>query len=110
MVTVLLSLFLIFQVLNAIGNPYLLATFLLGPYAIIAAIQFSTGARPSRLPEHSVIWIVVLYLAIWTIYMVNKLGGVTLTTYQINTVPFGIMVAAGLSVLCAVYLRLKGQQ
>src|SRR6202048_3135174 len=60
MVTVLITVFFLFEGLLSFDNPYLLANLLLGPYAIIAGIQAGTKAMPGRLPEDSVLWIGVL--------------------------------------------------
>ena len=108
MVVVLFSTFLAFHILIKIENPYLLATFLLGPYATISAIQLATGARPAALPNHSVLWIMVIYLGIWIIYVFEKLGSTTLTTYQINVIPFGIIGGALTCGVCYAYMMIRG--
>jgi Na+/proline symporter len=84
----LIAIFFLFATLLSTGNPYLLANILLGPYALVAGIQAGTNARPTLLPENSVLWIVVAGFSLWFMYLVSTSGlPSTPTTFQVNTVP-----------------------
>ena len=93
MATAVLVVFLLFSSLVSFGNPYLLANLLLGPYAILAGILAGTRATPARLPENSVLWIMVSSSVSWFIYFWStvKMPGMP-TTNQVNTVPGGVCI------------------
>jgi len=93
MATALLTIFLLFSGLISFSNPYLLGNMLLGPYAILAGIQVGTRATPSRLPEASLLWIIVVAFLGWFIYFwsIVRFPEVP-TTFEVNTVPGGVAI------------------
>jgi hypothetical protein len=92
MVTAIFTIFFLFVGFNASGNPYLLANLLLGAYSIIGGVQIGTKGDISRLPENSLLWIYVLGGVGWLLYLVSTIGLPKVpTTYQINTVPGGVV-------------------
>jgi len=101
MVTAMFAIFLLFGGLASLSNPYLLANLLLGLYAIIAGIQTGTGAMPARLPENSVLWIVVVAFVGWFLYFVSVLSLPKVpTTYEVNTVPGGVLIFLTIVFVC----------
>lgn len=92
MVTALLTIFSLYSALTAFSNPYLLANLLLGVYALIAGVQVSTQGDISRLPDNSLLWVYVLGSVAWFLYFTSAIGLPKIpTTYQINTVPGGVL-------------------
>lgn len=103
MVIMLSIIFCVFIVWCAFDNPYLLGNMLLGPYAIIAGIQVGAGAAPGRLPENSVLWILGVGFVAWFLCFVSVVGLPTVpTTYEVNTVPFGVGVFLAVAIICRV--------
>jgi Na+/proline symporter len=101
MTTALIAIFFLFEGLSSVGNPYLLANLLLGPYAIVSGIMVGTGASPGRLPNNGVLWILVLAFVGWFIYFISIVGLPRIpTTYQINTVPGGVAVFIIVALAC----------
>jgi hypothetical protein len=97
----LLTVFFLFAALVSLGNPYLLANLLLGPYALIAGIQAGTHAAPAHLPANSLLWIAIASLAAWLGYLQSGLGiPAAPTTYQVNTVPGAVMLFLIVTFLC----------
>lgn len=93
MVTALVTIYFLFSALTTFSNPYLLANLLLGAYSLTAGVQIGTRGDISRLPENSLLWIYVLGLVGWFLYFINHHGLPTVpTTYQINTVPGGVLL------------------
>jgi hypothetical protein len=101
MATALLVVFLLFSGLVSSHNPYLLGNVLLGPYAIIAAVQVGTRAMPSRLPKNSLLGIILSAFAIWCIWFgaIVKHPEVP-TTDEVNTVPGGVCIFLVVTILC----------
>lgn len=101
MAATLLIIFLLFSGLTSYHNPYLLGNILLGPYAIIAAIQVGTRAMPSRLPRNTLLWIVLSAFAIWCVWFgsIVKRPEVP-TTDEVNTVPVGVYIFLVVTTLC----------
>jgi hypothetical protein len=100
----LVAIFFLFAALISVGNPYLVANLLLGAYALIAGIQAGTHAMPTRLPENSVLWILVGGFSLWFMHLISTVGlPSTPTTYQVNSVPSAValflLVALGTKVL-----------
>ncbi len=85
--------FFLFSGLAKFGNAYLLGNFLLGPYLSIAAIQLSTGARPSRLPNNALPWLLIPGNVIWFVAFATTHPDVnSALTFEINTVPYSIVL------------------
>jgi hypothetical protein len=105
MVAALFTVFFVFKALYHFGNAYLLGNFLMGTYAMIAGVQVGTRGAVSRLPEHSLLWIVVLGFAGWLIYFVS-VGGLPAvpTTYQLNTVPGGVLLFFLTALACQLFI------
>ncbi len=92
MVAALLTVFFLFRSLVSFSNPYILGNLLLGPYALVAGIQIGTrGGDISSLPENSLTWIAVIGLVGWFVYFVSSGIPHVPTTYQINSVPAGVL-------------------
>lgn len=103
MLTVLLTVFFLFRLFLSYGNPYLLASVLLGPYAIVAGIQAGSSARPSRLRDGSVLWLGVVAFVGWFMYLAGHDGFTRIpTTYQVNSVPVGAGLFIVIFVVCQV--------
>ncbi|TAK37270.1 MAG: hypothetical protein EPO30_10930 [Lysobacteraceae bacterium] len=103
MASSLLTAFFLFAASLSFANPYLLANLLLGPYALIAGIQAGTRAAPAHLPANSLLWIAVGGVIGWLVYLESGLGIPTApTTYQVNTVPGGVMLFLIVTVVCKV--------
>jgi hypothetical protein len=101
MACVLVIQFFLFSALLSFDNPYLLGNLLLGPFAIIAAIQIGTDARPDRLPTNFVMWITAVGFAFWIAYFAATIGfPVSPTTYEVNTVPGGVLISLIIMCLC----------
>ena len=109
MVAALFTVFFIFKALYHFGNVYLLANFLMGAYALIGGIQLGTRGTVARLPEHSLLWIVVIGFAGWLIYFVQAGLPEIPTTYQLNTVPCGVLLFVLTAVTCQL-LTLGGRK
>ena len=110
MACALLTVFFLFTALSSLGNPYLLANLLLGPYALIAGIQAGTKATPAQLPAKSLLWIVVVALLAWFVYLQSGHGfPIVPTTYQIDTVPAGVTLFLIVAVLCKVLSKGRAQ-
>lgn len=109
MVAALLTVFLLFRSLVGFSNPYLLGNLLLGPYALIAGIQVGTRGNISLLRENSVLWVTVLGILGWFFYFVSIGIPKVPTTYQINTVPGGVLLFFVVAFTCQalVYWRAK---
>jgi hypothetical protein len=109
MVAALLTVFLLFRSLVGFTNPYLLGNLLLGPYALIAGIQVGTRGNISRLRKNSVLWVTVLGILGWFFYFVSTGIPKLPTTYQINTVPGGVLLFLVIALTCKalVYWRAK---
>jgi Na+/proline symporter len=100
MVIALVSVFCLFYFFS-FDNPYLLGNILLGPYAIIAAIQVGTRARPDDLPENSVLTLMISGFTAWFVYFVSVVGFPTgPTSLEVNTVPGGVAVFLTIVVIC----------
>lgn len=108
MASVLVAISLLFLSLSSFENPYLLGNLLLGPYAIIAGMQVGTDATPGRLPGNTVLFIAVIGFVGWFIYFVSGAVPTVPTTYEINTVPAGVLMFLLIVVICRVLLRLRG--
>lgn len=103
MLTVLLTAFFLFRLFLSYGNPYLLASILLGAYAIVAGMQAGSSARPGRLPDGSVLWLGVVAFVGWFMYLAGHDGLTRIpTTYQINSVPAGAGMFIVIFVVCRV--------
>jgi Na+/proline symporter len=101
MVTGLLTICLLFAALIHIGNPYLLANLLLGAYAIVAGVEIGSVGLLEGLPENSVLWILVVGFVGWFLYFVSNMGLPSVaTTYQINTVPGGVLLCLLVAFAC----------
>jgi hypothetical protein len=95
--------FFLFSALLQFDNPYLLGNLLLGPFAIVAAIQIGTDARPNRLPPDTVIWVTAIGFAVWIAYFAATIGiPLSPTTYEANTVPGGVLISLVILCLCRV--------
>jgi hypothetical protein len=100
MVTVLITVFCLFTALVSFNNAYLLANLLLGAYSVVAGIEMGTTCVLARLPEHSLLWILVLGLVGWFTYVVSTVGLPRVpTTDQINTVPAGVLLCIGVALV-----------
>lgn len=100
MVAALFTVFFLFKALYHFGNVYLLANFLMGAYALIGGIHLGTKGAVAKLPEHSLLWIVVIGFASWLIYFVQAGLPEVPTTYQLNTVPSGVLLFVFTAVTC----------
>ena len=100
MVTMVLTIFFLFAALRSADNPYVLANLLLGPYAILAGIKFGGGGSVNGVREGALLWLLVFMFTAWFAYFGTR--GVTRlpSTYQINTVPFGVGLFAASAVSC----------
>lgn len=92
MVAALFTVFFIFKALYHYGNVYLLPNFLMGGYALIGGLQLGTRGAVARLPENGLLTIVVVGSAAWLIYFVQSGLPDLPTTYQLNTVPAGVLM------------------
>jgi hypothetical protein len=89
----LLVVFSLFHSFRELGNPYLLANLLLGAYAIVAGVQVATGGVTARLKPDALIWIVVPGAFAWFLYFLAEVEQPRVpTTYEINTVPGGVLL------------------
>lgn len=104
MVAALFTIFFIFKALYHFGNVYLLGNFLMGAYALIAGVLLGTGGVISKLPEHSLLWIVVPGFAGWIIYFVSVGIPEIPTTYQLNTVPGGVLLFFLTMLACQLFM------
>jgi hypothetical protein len=104
MVTALITIFFLFEALVSFDNPYLLANILLGPYAIVAGMQTATMARPSRLPEGSLLWVAVLGLVAWFIYLVSSPVGLSHVpnSYEVNSVVGAVGIFLAVALTCRI--------
>jgi len=103
MVTVLMTIFFLFTGLRPLSNPYLLANVLLGAYAVIAGVELGTAGLLARLPENSLLWVLAVGGAVWMVYFSSELRSPSIpTTYQINTVPGGVLLCLGTALFCKV--------
>jgi hypothetical protein len=100
MVAALFTVFFLFKALYQYGNVYLLANFLMGAYALIGGVHLGTRGAVSRLPENSLLWVVVLGVAGWVIYFVSAGLPEVPTTYQLNTVPGGVLLFVLTALAC----------
>jgi hypothetical protein len=111
MVSALLVIFFLFAALRSLDNPYLLANLLLGPYAIAAAVLAGTRGLLDPLPEGSLLWIAVASVVVWCVYFVSTTGLPSLpTTYQINTVPGGVFLFAGVLLACRTIIAMAARR
>lgn len=75
----------------AVGNAYLLANLLIGPYAVIGGLVLAT--RGLRIPTRGdgIAWGVLAILVVWTFYVLNQPSVLARPSFeQINTVPVGV--------------------
>jgi Na+/proline symporter len=108
MVSTLLTIFFMFVAMLSFDNPYILANLLLGPYAVAAGVLVATRGKIQRMPDRSLLWILVIGFAAWFIYFLSTVGLPAVpTTYQINTVPGGVLLF-GLTVLACRLLMFGG--
>jgi hypothetical protein len=109
MVAAFFTVFFLFKALYHFGNVYLLANFLMGAYALIGGINLGTKGTVSRLPENSLLWIVIIGSTAWLIYFVQAGLPEVPTTYQLNTVPGGVLMFVLTAVTCQL-LTLGGRK
>lgn len=104
MVAALFTVFFLFKALYHSGNVYLLANFLMGFYALIGGLQLGTKGAVTRLPENGLLGIVIVGCAAWLIYFVQSGLPDIPTTYQLNTVPAGVLMFVSTAVTCRLLL------
>lgn len=105
MVSSLLSIFFLFAALRTFSNPYILANLLLGPYAVAAGILIAAGGEIDSMPDRSLIWVWGVGFVGWFIYFASATGLPAVpTTYQINTVPGGVLLFGMTFLACRVLI------
>lgn len=111
MVSALLTIFFLFAAMLTFGNPYILANFLMGPYASIAGLLVATRGTIERMPDQSLIWILTAGCAAWFVYVVGAVGIPAVpTTYQVNTVPGGVLLFALTAVACKAQIAIGARR
>jgi Na+/proline symporter len=111
MVATLVTIFFLFAAMRSLGNPYLLANVLMGPYASVAGVLVAANGRLTRIPDGSMLWIITIGLAAWFIYVAGTLGmPTTPTTYQVNTVPGGVLLFAASAGVCKANIAMGGRR
>ena len=105
MVTTIVTLFLLFVAFTSSGNPYLLGNLLLGAYSLIAGVQIGTSGNISKLRGNSLLWVYILGFVGWIFYLASKGFPEVATTYQINTVPGGVMFFLISTIACQILVR-----
>lgn len=108
MVAALFTVFFLFKTLYHSGNVYLLANFLMGFYALIGGLQLGTKGAVTQLPENGLLAIVIVGCAAWLIYFVQSGLPVIPTTYQLNTVPAGVLMFVLTALTCRLLLLFRG--
>ncbi|HEX4952254.1 MAG TPA: hypothetical protein VF017_02510 [Thermoanaerobaculia bacterium] len=104
MVVTLLTVFFLFAAMRSMSNPYLLANILMGPYASVGGVLVGANGRVELLADRSLVWFLVVGSVGWFIYLVATVGIPSLpTTYQVNTVPGGVLLFIVSAVLCWVH-------
>lgn len=107
MVAALFTVFFLFKALYHSGNVYLLANFLMGFYALIGGLQLGTKGAVTRLPENGLLGIVIVGGSAWLIYFVQSGLPEIPTTYQLNTVPAGVLMFVLTAVTCRLLLLFR---
>lgn len=105
----LLTIFLMFKALTSLSNAYLLGNFLMGAYALIAGVQIGTRGTVSRIRGDSLLWVFVIGFSGWFIYFVSAGLPEVATTYQLNTVPGGVMLFFITALACQ-FLTIGGRK
>jgi hypothetical protein len=95
------TIFLLFVELRVVGNPYLLANVLLGPYALVAGIIVATRFSLGTLPRISALWILAIGSVGWFSYFVSYVRHPSVpSTFEVNTVPGGALLFVATFALC----------
>jgi len=82
-----------FLALLSTGNPYFLANVLLGPYAVVAGVQFGSFGFVSKMREGALLWVAVLSLLAWFLYISSgEPIAAAPNTFELNTIPAGVML------------------
>jgi hypothetical protein len=105
----LLTIFLLFKALTSLSNAYLVGNFLMGAYALIAGIHIGTRGSVARIREDSLLWVFVIGFSGWLIYFVSAGLPDVATTYQLNTVPGGVMLFF-ITALSCLFLTIGGRK
>lgn len=106
MVSALLTTFLVFAAFRSTENPYVLANLLIGPYAVLSALCVATAGGMREMRQGSALWVVVLGCTAWLIYFADAVGfPASPTTFQINTVPGGVALFVGTTLVSSLLLR-----
>lgn len=105
----LLTIFLLFKALTSLSNAYLVGNFLMGAYALIAGVHIGTRGSVARLREDSLLWVFVIGFSGWFIYFVSAGLPDVATTYQLNTVPGGVLLFF-ITALACLFLTIGGRK
>jgi len=109
MAAALMAIFLVFSGFAGFGNAYLLGNFLLGPYLSIAAVLLATGAKPDRLPNMAVPWLLVLGNVVWFLSFVKSHPDVNgASTFEVNSIPNSILLFVVILVAATLMKRWRG--
>lgn len=105
----LLTIFLLFKGLTSLSNAYLVGNFLMGAYALIAGVHIGTRGSVARIREDRLLWVFVIGFSGWLIYFVSAGLPDVATTYQLNTVPGGVMLFF-ITALSCLFLTIGGRK
>lgn len=84
---------LAFLALMALGNPYLLANLLMGPFALAGGVILGTRGILTDVRSGVLAWLSTIALTLWCVYVLSWPGILeSPVTYQVNTVPAGALL------------------
>jgi hypothetical protein len=92
MVSALLMIVLIYSALRSYANPYVLGSFLLGPYAILGGVTLGCGASADSVPNGALSWILLAGLISWLVYIGPHGWTSVPSTFDANMVPWGVLL------------------
>ena len=107
MVSALLMVVLLYSALQSYANPYVLGTFLLGPYAILGGVMLGCRGAADSVPDGSLFWILMIGLILWLMYFGSHGSTSVPSTFDANAVPWGVLLGVLTAVACKTLLILK---
>lgn len=94
--------------ISFVNNPYMLANFLLGVFALVAGLLAGAAGKFEQLPRKFLISTLGMVLIIWTAYFLQSMSEQSSpTTYQVNTIPFGVTLACVTAIVSRILLRFR---